>query len=65
MIGIIGKYKISLEIDHSKGPRKVMHLMQYNKVYMLKNKKSSNLSIMGYSDNIFTWCVDIKVSTSY
>jgi hypothetical protein len=65
MIGIISKYKISLEIDHWKDPRKVMHLMQDNKVYMLNNKKSSNLSIMGYSDNIFTWCVDIKVFTSY
>jgi hypothetical protein len=53
MIGIIGKYKISLEMDHWKGRQKVMHLMQHNKVYMLKNKKSDILNNVGYSDISF------------
>jgi hypothetical protein len=53
MIGIIGKFKISPEMDHETGRQKVMHLMQDNKVYMLKNKKSGILNIVGYSDNSF------------
>jgi hypothetical protein len=49
MIGIIGKYEISPEMDHWKSRRKVLHFMQDNKVYMLKNK-SGILNIVGYSD---------------
>ena len=37
--------------------------MQGNKVYMLTNKKSGNLVIVGYSDIVSARCVDIKVST--
>jgi hypothetical protein len=64
MIGIIGKYEISPEMGHWKSRRKVLHFMQDNKVYMLKNKKSGILNIVGYSDIGFARCVDIKVSTS-
>ena len=37
--------------------------MQNNKVYMLTNKKSDNLGIVGYSYIVSARCVDIKVST--
>ena len=63
MVGIIGKYTISPEIDHWKSRRKVLHYMQGNKVYML-TKKSGNLNFVGYSDIVSARCVDIKVSTS-
>ena len=42
---------------------KSLAYMQGNEVYMLTNKKSHNLHIVGYSDIVSARCVDIKVST--
>jgi hypothetical protein len=50
MIGIIHKYEISQEMDHWKSRQKVLHFMQDNKVYMLKNKKFGILNMVGYLD---------------
>jgi hypothetical protein len=48
MIGIIGKDTISPAMDRWKSRQEIMRYMQDNKVYVLLNKMSTNLDIVGY-----------------
>jgi hypothetical protein len=49
-IRIIDKWTISSAIDRWKSRQKVLRYMQDNKLYMLINKMSANLDIVGYLD---------------
>jgi hypothetical protein len=50
MIGMIGKDTINAAMDRWESRQEVLQYMQNNKVYILINKMSDNLGIVGYID---------------
>ena len=61
--GMLGRRQSYPGLDHWKAVKKVLCYLQGTKDLMFTYKKSDNLEMVGYSDDVFAGCVDTKKST--
>ncbi|XP_040870767.1 secreted RxLR effector protein 161-like [Glycine max] len=62
-VGVLGRYRSNLSIDHWKDAKKVMRYTQGTRDYMLMYRKTNDLEVIGYSDSKFVGCIDTRSST--
>ena len=63
IVGMLGRYLSNPGKDHWIAAKRVMRFLQRTKDYMLTDRKSDQLEIIGYSDSDFAGCRDSMKST--
>ena len=64
IVGMLGRYLSNPGMEQWKAVKRVLRYLKKTKYYMLTNKKSDHLEIIGYSDSDFGGCKDERKSTS-
>ena len=65
-VGVLGRYQSNPRFDHWKATKKVMRYLQGTKHFMLTDRRTGYLEVLGYSDADFAGCVDSsKPASSY
>lgn len=64
VVGMLGRYKSNLGVDHQKATKKVMRSLQGTKDYMFMYKKTNDLEVIGYSNAVYVGYIDSWKSTS-
>ena len=64
IIGVLGRYLSNLGMDHWKVVKRIMRYLKKSKDYMLINRRSDHLEVIGYFDSDFAGYQDSRKSTS-